>query len=142
MIEETLPAGDHSLRISGPVFLSARGEETRGDASPSRCSGLRLLHLSSHIVARERASYLPGAVPSTPATASIGDGVGATTPRARFVVPPFGGAGDARPESHDPLYPPRFTTFPASLRTDLRLPVEPARSAPGTAAVARLPVSV
>lgn len=53
-----------------------RGEETRGDASPSRCAGLRLL--TSHIVARERA----GAVPSTPATASIGDGGRATTPRA------------------------------------------------------------
>lgn len=37
---------------------------------------------------------------------------------------------------------PRSPLSSASLRTDLRLPVEPARSAPGTAAVARLPVSV
>ena len=45
-----------------------------------------------------------------------------------------------------PSYPPRFTTFPAVIRKPPNwpacLPVEPARSAPRTAAVARLPVSV
>lgn len=55
------------------------------------------------------------------------------------------------PESHDPTTPPLatpliYTTFPAVIREPSELtcvfPVEPARSAPGTAAVTRLPVSV